>query len=70
MTDSLILGGIAIAFILIVYLLIEIFRLKKNFNKTKVDAVQQINLTIKSLETELQQLKVDFEQHLTDVKKK
>lgn len=69
MIDTLILSGLAIVFLLVVFLLIEIYRLRKKFKEAEVDAIQQVNLTIKSLETELQQIRADFDQHLADVKK-
>lgn len=69
MIDTLILGGLTLVFVLVIFLLVEIYRLRKKFKEAEVDAIQQVNLTIKSLETELQQIRADFDQHLDEVKK-
>lgn len=69
MTDTLILAGLAIVFLLVVFALIEIYRLRRKSKESEVDAIQQINLTIKTIDTELQQLKADLQQEVEKNKK-
>jgi uncharacterized protein YoxC len=60
MTNNIILIALIVIFVLVLYLLIEIYRLRRKFRESATDAIQQVNLTIKSLDTEVQQLKKDL----------
>ncbi len=57
MESTYILIGLGVIFVLVVFLLFEIFRLKRKVREAEIDTLEQINLTIKSLDTEVQQLK-------------
>jgi uncharacterized membrane protein len=57
MENYIILGGLIVIFFLVLFLLFEIFKLKRKIRKTEVDTLDQINLTIKSIDTEVQELK-------------
>lgn len=57
MENYIILGGLIVIFILVLFLLIEIFKLKRKIRQTEVETLDQINLTIKSIDTEVQELK-------------
>ncbi|WP_462280061.1 hypothetical protein [Salinivirga cyanobacteriivorans] len=59
MQTTYILIGLGVIFVLVVFLLFEIYRLKRKLRQAEIDTLQQINLTIKSLDTEVQQLKKD-----------
>ncbi|ALO15118.1 hypothetical protein L21SP5_01468 [Salinivirga cyanobacteriivorans] len=59
MQITYILIGLGVIFVLVVFLLFEIYRLKRKLRQAEIDTLQQINLTIKSLDTEVQQLKKD-----------
>ncbi|MDA3866237.1 MAG: hypothetical protein PF489_05725 [Salinivirgaceae bacterium] len=60
MTNNIILIALAVIFALVLFLLVEIYRLRRKFRESEIDAIQQVNLTIKSLDTEVQQLKKDL----------
>lgn len=57
MENYIILGGLIVIFILVLFLLFEIFKLKRRIRETEVETLEQINLTIKSIDTEVQELK-------------
>jgi hypothetical protein len=57
MENYIILGGLALIFVLVLFLLFEIFKLKRKIRETEVETLEQINLTIKSIDTEVQELK-------------
>lgn len=59
MESTYILIGLGVIFVLVVFLLFEIFKLKRKLRQAEIDTLEQINLTIKSLDTEVQQLKKD-----------
>ncbi|HKK59114.1 MAG TPA: hypothetical protein VJ937_06525 [Salinivirga sp.] len=59
MQTTYILIGLGVIFVLVIFLLFEIYRLKRKLRQAEIDTLQQINLTIKSLDTEVQQLKKD-----------
>lgn len=60
MENTIILAGLVIIFILVIFLLFEIYQLKRKVKEAEIDTLQQINLTIKSIDTEVQQLKKDL----------
>lgn len=57
MENSFILIGLGVIFILVIFLLFEIFRLKRKLRQAEIDTLEQINLTIKSIDTDVQELK-------------
>ncbi|PLX15105.1 MAG: hypothetical protein C0599_17395 [Salinivirgaceae bacterium] len=57
MENYIILGGLVLIFVLVLFLLFEIFKLKRKIRETEVETLEQINLTIKSIDTEVQELK-------------
>jgi hypothetical protein len=57
MENYIILGGLVLIFVLVLFLLFEIFKLKRRIRETEVETLEQINLTIKSIDTEVQELK-------------
>ncbi len=62
MENSIILGGLVLIFILVIFLLVQIFQLKRKLREAEVDTLDQINLTIKSIDSEVQQIKKDLYQ--------
>ncbi len=62
MENTFILGGLILIFILVIFLLIQIFQLKRKLREAEVDTLDQINLTIKSIDSEVQQIKKDLYQ--------
>lgn len=58
--ENYILIALGILFVLVFYLFFEIIRLNKRLKQSEVDALEQINLTIKSLDSEVQEIKKDF----------
>lgn len=57
MENTFILIGLGVIFILVIFLLFEIFRLKRKLRQAEIDTLEQINLTIKSIDTDVQELK-------------
>ena len=57
MENYIIIGGLVVIFLLVLYLLLELFKLKRKIRETEVETLDKINLTIKSIDTDVQELK-------------